>query len=195
MRNPITRKKPPTPWGENPKIQGFGTTENPFNAVIVDQLNLILGVHVEKVPGTKFKSGLPDIMGMAWDQHVALENKFIQKLPSGDYTVAFSRKEYRAGQIEFFERHLMARAEFAITKGGRQQGIPIIGSLVGVLSNPRIIFGVAVNLAISEHVLYAHVLHECVEWAAKDRCPFFFFDEDYDNIESHASLSDLMGRF
>jgi hypothetical protein len=197
MRNPITRKKPPTPWGEKPKIKGFGTTETPFNEKVVDQLNLITGVSVVHIGGGMFNSGKPDIMGLAWSNYLALENKFVKGFSKKlDDTLVVQPSTYRSGQIDFLRGAIEAKneyLEFWMESGEEPyMGEPIIGSLIGVLSNPRIILAVNAEWILEDGNITAGNLRECLALATEHSTPFVRYIASDCHPEVHDTLGDLV---
>lgn len=177
-----TRKTEAKPWQPGQAIS-FGSSEAAFNAKIEEQINLLVSdrASVFKTAAGRFKGGLPDIIGAALRRACFLENKFIKKLePVGSQAIAIDGGAYTSGQLAFLK--------------GKQLALPapqIIGSLIGVMSNPRIIIGVSAKDLFHFTIRFSDIREAlCL---AKD-FPYFYWHDNSDRLEPSMNLAGLLER-
>jgi hypothetical protein len=179
VRNPEARKTPVEPWGRKPKKISFGTRETPFNEAVVDQLNLFPGVHVEKVAGTAFKKGWPDISGHFRRWSYLTENKFIDRVPVKDDTVALPSDAFSLQQRRFITKRVKALREAAevLEDIGGPSKVGIVGGLIGVRGQFNIIIAVPAWWIIQQEQMTAYQVRDCIRVCREAKTPFIEFTQ------------------
>lgn len=190
LSEPKKRKNAPVPWKPGKNIF-FGSTENSMNHVLVDQINLLQFARAEKVHGSKFKSGMPDIIGTFCGGYLALEQKFIKEIPKHSSTACIKSGHYTPGQRKFFDLHVKAILASSSLAGYEPNAY--LGSLLGVLSNPRIIIGVSWRFILHRQELRVHTVRQCIEESEQTGCRFFYFEfGGHRVITPHERLEELI---